>query len=121
MEKLSNGALGLLGTIGNVNPLVADALNTPIGATCVFVDAIRGKAMLTPVNVSVAVLAPDPKTTELVPDPLHGTVPAQKNTPLVVNAVSISRFPPGRMVNGMASASPVKGISTPRANRTSEQ
>jgi len=113
--------------MGNVNPGVATPVITPSG-TKVFAPLTMETAPFTPKKVNVAMLAPDLKTIELVPDPLHAwsggrpKVPRlQLKAPCVVNAVSISRSPFGRIVNGVASASPVKGISTPRSNITSER
>jgi hypothetical protein len=39
--------------------------------------------VLTPKSVTATAFAPDLQTTELVPDPLHGTSALQENTPWV--------------------------------------
>ena len=52
-----------------------------------------------PVNVRVSVSAPDPKTMELVPDPVQNV---QKNAPCVVNDVVNASSPLGRITNGSA-------------------
>jgi hypothetical protein len=57
--------------------------------------------VLTPVKVTVKVFAPDPKTTELVPEPLQSV---QVKTPWVVNDVLNAKSPFGRMMKGSASA-----------------
>jgi hypothetical protein len=55
--------------------------------------------LLTPVKVSVRVLAPEPNTTELVPDPEQSV---QLKTPDVVNEVVNPNSPFGKITNGSA-------------------
>jgi hypothetical protein len=100
----SNRRIGFSGCarVGNVNPFGADASMVPTLTDFAIFPAWN--AMLTPVNVKVAVFVPDPIVIELVPDPVHGTVRRHVKAPRDVSTVLNTTSPLGRMVYGSAFA-----------------
>jgi hypothetical protein len=91
---------------GNVNAGVAEAVNVPrLTSVAVFPSAT---VLLTPVNESVSMPAPEPSVSVFVPAPEHSGIPPQLKTPFVATADLKTRLPSGRMLNGSARAEPAE-------------
>ena len=109
-SRVTKKKFGLLG-VGKTNPdPVVVTENSP---TVTGIDSPPTTIVeLTPVNVNVRVFPPEPKTTELVPDPVQSV---QLKVPVVENEVVNPSSPFGRITNGSAWAD----IDVNRKNRTS--
>jgi len=75
-----------LGRVGKVNPGALEVSIWPRFTRVATLGIVT--VVSTPLNVRVAVFVPDPRRTELVPEPEHSTEPRHVKTPAVAKAPS---------------------------------